>query len=69
MRYSTWLFKYFIAKVDGDKYAVVRKSWLWPIPVKYLNRYGQLDIFVTYFDSIEVAEIRLKKYLQNEGLF
>ena len=69
MKYSTWLFKYFITKVNSDKYAVVRICWLWPIPTRYLNRYGQRDIFVTYFESEQIAEIRLKKFLQNEGLF
>lgn len=68
MKYKTFLYRYFIQEI-GDKFLVVRESWLWGIPVKFLNRYGEFTEYHHYFDNSTAAEIRLKKFLQNEGLF
>ena len=66
MGYETLLYRYFIRQ-DNDQYLVVRDSWLWGLPVKFLNRYGEFTSVYHYFDNPTTAEIRLKKFLQNEG--
>ena len=68
MKYKTFLYQYYLQEYGG-KYLVVRKSWLFGLTTKFLNRYGEFTSTHYYFDNETTAEIRLKKFLQNEGLF
>lgn len=69
MNYQTFLFRYKITQNSPSSFSVVRESWLWGIPTKYLDRIGRFTYTKHEFSDSKAAKIRLVKYLQDNGLF
>lgn len=69
MNYQTFLFRYKIIQNSPSSFSVVRQSWLWGIPTKYLDRLGNFTYTKHEFSDSKAAEIRLVKYLQDNDLF
>ena len=72
MKFKTWLYIYETIELAPEEWIVRRSSWLWGIPHKVLNRYGELQIQINdtcCYTSEDVAHKRLVKYLKHVDLY